>query len=87
MSRGMDKVIEDLRVNAQPIVEQCTKDEKTCSRANKETNCCTAYFSPKACWRIGNCLMADEFLKTITETKETGKVRVGQQKQKKKAKR
>jgi hypothetical protein len=80
-------VIEKLREEQEPIIEQCKKitDDKThiCSRSDGEV--CKVYAFPKAKWRTSDCPMADEVLRTmVVEEKTTEKVRVGQQKQKKK---
>jgi hypothetical protein len=116
----MDKIIEQLRKEAQPIVLQCTGKGLTpeqmdrldgkhpvCSRIDpievfeiidEETGqvddevgpelssvdeaCrCTAYAFPSAKWRNGVCPLATHIL--AEEDTATGKVRVGQQKQKK----
>jgi hypothetical protein len=65
---------------ARPVVEQCLG----CDRILKETDGqrCSAFAFPDAKWRLGNCSMATH-IKTDTG-KSTDKVRVGQQKQKKK---
>jgi hypothetical protein len=70
----------------QPIVDRCyTKaadgEIVKCSKA--EDQFCSIFVSPAAKWRLGDCPMADDFLKTKTENKAAQKVRVGQQKQKK----
>ncbi|KJS29028.1 MAG: hypothetical protein VR64_21930 [Desulfatitalea sp. BRH_c12] len=72
--------------NRQPIVMQCYLTEDTgeivkCRKA--EDNYCSAFISPAAKWRLGDCPLADDFLKTKSEKKMADKVRVGQQKQKK----
>ena len=81
----VDKTIEALKVIREPIVEQCKKvieDElHVCSRSDGEA--CTAYAFPKAKWRVGDCPLADSELKTKVEVETKGKIRVGQQKQKK----
>lgn len=80
----MDKEILYLRANRQNLAEQCTKNEHRCSRIDPiKGNCCTAYHCPAAKWRLGDCPMADKELRTIVLEEKT-KVRVGQQKQKKK---
>ena len=45
---------------------------------------CQAYINPDAKWRIGDCMLADTFLKSTEEEQVKGKTRVGQQKQSKK---
>lgn len=70
----------------EPIVARCY----TTSAAGKIIKCrkaegdyCSVFVSPAAKWRLGDCPMADDFLRTKTPQKPTEKVRVGQQKQKK----
>lgn len=81
-----DRVVEELKLIRKGIVEQCKKvidDElHVCSRSDGEV--CNVYAFPKAKWRTGDCPMCDSELKTIVEETQTEKVRVGQQKQKKK---
>lgn len=92
-----NRMIEEMKANLKPIVDgQCEKmitivnskkenEEKlhTCSRATTERNC-KVYQIPELQWRRGDCPMADEALRTaIIEEEAAGKVRVGQQKQKK----
>lgn len=59
-----------------PIVERCSG----CS--NVEGNFCRIWSSPAAKWRLGNCPSATHVKMEISEPEK--KVRVGQQKQKKK---
>jgi hypothetical protein len=80
-------VIEELRAAQQPIINRCKKvieDELTiCSRSDGEV--CRAYAFPEAKWRSQDCPLADSFLQTVAaDDTPTEKVRVGQQKQKKK---
>jgi hypothetical protein len=50
----------------------------------EEGNFCTVYSDPAIAWRRGDCPMADIHLRTKSEEeKAREKVRVGQQKQKK----
>ena len=84
----VDKQFEKLMRERTPLVEQCAKiiEEKNtvCSRADGKF--CGAYAFPAKKWVLG-CPLADDFLKTITEDQKVAdKVRVGQQKQKKKSK-
>lgn len=83
-----DRIVEELREGRLPIVEQCkrTDDEGNviaCKRIinfkNRER--CAAYAYPETKWRLGNCFLASH-VQTEAEVKK-GKVRVGQQKQKK----
>ena len=83
-----NKVIENLREERQLLDANCSKQDMendmitVCSRA--DGSYCGVYAFPSAKWRNGDCPMADEFLRTKVEVEEPkGKVRVGQQKQKK----
>jgi len=73
---------QDLRKHRQPLSRKCVKNEHTCSRADGDL--CDVYLFPEAKWRLGDCPMADTELKTQTAKIQTGKKRVGQQKQKQK---
>lgn len=91
---GAEKVIADLMEKRLPTVKQCsgvTTDGKIhlCSRTdvNEKGVYCKVYAFPSAKWRNGDCPMADDELRTVVETDPQGKVRVGQQKQKKKSRR
>ncbi|MDR1607064.1 MAG: PxxKW family cysteine-rich protein [Deltaproteobacteria bacterium] len=69
-----------LAVKHNPIVEKCQGCDRI--KANGETRFCAAYTAPSAHWRLGNCNLATHIK---VETKgDASKVRVGQQKQKKK---
>jgi hypothetical protein len=76
-------VTEQLQLMKQPIVEKCTEGEKSCSKIVVEggKSFCKSYAFPAAKWRNGICNMADHI---VIEVKKDTKVRVGQQKQKKK---
>jgi len=67
-------VTEQLQLMKQPIVEQCTAGEKSCSKIMKEgeTSFCSVYAYPTAKWRVGNCNMADHL--EIETKKDTKKV-------------
>lgn len=91
-SKRTCKVIELLKEQRTILDPKCGKQNPdntdeilVCSRA--DGNYCSAYAYPSAKWRIGDCPMADSFLRSETEEVTKGKVRVGQQKQKKKARR
>jgi hypothetical protein len=82
---------EQLQRLKEPIIEKCM-GEKTCSKVfplMKEVNFgdpstlphCLVYAFPKAKWRNGDCNMADHI---ELEAAKKEKIRVGQQKQKKK---
>ena len=80
-----NRVVEELKVIREGIDDKCKKvieDElHVCSRSDGEV--CNVYAFPKAKWRVGDCPMCDSELQTVVEVEQTGKVRVGQQKQKK----
>lgn len=86
----MSKQIQRLMEQRTPLVPQCMKNEiedkskvTFCSRA--DGNFCGAYAWPEKKWRVGECPLADEALRTHTEEQVAqDKIRVGQQKQKKK---
>jgi hypothetical protein len=82
-----DKVIEGLKVIKEPLYEKCMREidgeNHICSRADE--GYCKSYAFPKAKWRLGDCPMADEVLREKHIAQESVKVRVGQQKQKKKS--
>ena len=86
-----DQVIEKLKQDRETIVAQCKKEATDkdpavlCSRSNGEV--CQVYAFPKAKWRHGDCPMADPELRTRIIDDKKVKVRVGQQKQKKKHRR
>lgn len=71
--------IEQLRKKRQMITSNCVRDGHTCSRVDEAF--CSVYAFPKAKWRLGDCPMADRELRTDQPKADKGKVRVGQQKQ------
>lgn len=90
MARGSiqtDKLVEELRTIRKPLYEKCSKImddgiEIVCSRAEKGH--CRSFAFPEAKWRTGDCNMCDvELKRDYVPPKEKPKVRVGQQKQKK----
>ena len=88
MSRGPkhpNKEAERLKEKRSIVDPKCGKQEddkiSVCSRV--DGNYCGVYAYPAAKWRNGDCPMADSFLRTEQLVEEVGKVRVGQQKQKK----
>jgi len=96
MSKGpkhTNKIVEEMKANLKPILDgKCSKMITVpkegellykCSRAT-EGNTCKVYQMPELQWRRGDCPMADNPLRTVIEVEDTSKVRVGQQKQKKK---
>jgi hypothetical protein len=84
----VDTQFEKMMRERTPLIEQCAKivEKKNtiCSRADGKF--CSVYAFPDKKWRLG-CPLADEFLRHIIteDQKDAGKVRVGQQKQKKKS--
>ncbi|MDR1487695.1 MAG: PxxKW family cysteine-rich protein [Deltaproteobacteria bacterium] len=63
------------------IAEKCEGCERVMS--HNETKYCLAFPDPSVRWRLGNCSMATH-IKAASAKAEASKVRVGQQKQKKK---
>ena len=70
---------DELKKKREPIVEQCKGEKKSCDHIDS-SNLCTSYISPKTRWRLGTCPLATH---VEIESKDTGKTRMGQQKQKK----
>ena len=64
-----------------PAVDAC-RDHPTnpCEYLEKDSDYCTAYAFPKTRWKLGNCPLATHI---ETEKSKKGKIRVGQQKQRK----
>jgi len=90
-STPRSNLIEDLRAKRQPICDKCHRDiienekvieTKMCDLVDGKK--CNVYAFPDAKWRLGNCPMATH-IETAAEKKQAAKKRVGQQKQKKKA--
>jgi acetyl-CoA carboxylase alpha subunit len=85
-----DKVVEELRAKRQPLSTKCSKmnpeEYHLCSRADNTVNACSVYAYPEQMWRNGkDCLMADDVLRTdLAKRTKHGKIRVGQQKGRKK---
>ncbi|UQZ87981.1 hypothetical protein C4J81_01610 [Deltaproteobacteria bacterium Smac51] len=67
----------NVNVDHRPIVEKCSGCDRVASEGDTQT--CTAFAFPDSKWRLGNCSMATHI--KVEGGKE--KVRVGQQKQKK----
>jgi len=101
----MEKVIEELRKNREPIVDQCrgifgevesllgepetlteTLPKNVCERIVDVDGIdkCSSYVSPKAMWRLNRCPLENHLPREDTSKKGIQKVRVGQQKHKKK---
>lgn len=70
------RIEDQLKAEKQPVVEECEK----CWRILPDGTC-NAYAFPKAKWRNGPCNLASHV--RVEEEKTKVKVRVGQQKQKK----
>lgn len=73
-----------LKKEREPIVDQCKSFNESgspCQRIDGEF--CSAAVVPSARWRLGPCNLATHVVARIED--QSGKVRVGQQKQKKKA--
>jgi len=66
-----------LNIPKKKIVEKCIGCTKV-----QEDDFCFSYYSPETIWRIGNCPLATYISKSSDQ--EQQKIRVGQQKQKKK---
>jgi hypothetical protein len=62
-----------------PIDEKCTGCDRV--QTDNGASMCSAYPVPSVHWRLGNCSLATHIK---VESKDNSKVRVGQQKQKKK---
>jgi len=80
----MSKLIDKLREKREPIIDQCKKfgeADESCSRI--DGNLCSATFSPSARWKLGPCNLATHVISRIGEQSQQ-KIRIGQQKQKKK---
>lgn len=83
------KVIEEMKKERKTVISSCIDHPKepSCSRIydDEDSRYCKVYFDPVAAWRRGDCPMADIHLrKDYQESQAQEKVRVGQQKQKKK---
>lgn len=64
-----------------PVIEQCQGCDRIRTRDGSEELYCSAYKDPNVFWRHGNCPLATHV--KVQEYEPRGKVRVGQQKQKK----
>jgi len=82
------RIIDELRAGRQVVVDECLQGEG-CNRVYTETGGkkkCIAYAFPQAKWRISRCVLASN-VTDEERVQQTVKVRVGQQKQKKKSRR
>jgi len=84
-----EKQREELMLIRTKTTDQCFKEvedgsRQSCSRVTKDLYCDT-YVQPDKKWRLGDCNMADPFLKKEF-SEEKKKIRIGQQKQSKKKK-
>ncbi len=69
--------INNVNLDRRPVVEQCSG----CDRILSEANTCSAFAFPDTNWRLGACSMATHIKSESAKAAE--KIRVGQQKQKK----
>jgi hypothetical protein len=69
---------EEMYANRKVIIDKC----EGCERVDVEKKC-NAYIDPSAKWRLGPCPLATHV--TVDSQGTSGKVRVGQQKSKKKS--
>jgi hypothetical protein len=67
-------------IAARPVVEQCLGCDRILKEADSQR--CSAFAFPDAKWRLGNCALATHI--KVDTGKGAEKVRVGQQKQKRK---
>jgi hypothetical protein len=74
----MISIIQGKEYAHEAIHEKCVG----CERVHPEEKVCVAYLYPAEKWRLGNCPMATHVTEQADDSKK-GKVRVGQQKQKK----
>jgi len=72
-------VINNVNIDRRPVVEQCVGCERILSAGESQT--CSAFAFPDSKWRLGSCSMATHIKAEGGKAGE--KVRVGQQKQKK----
>jgi len=71
-------MINNANIERRPVVEKCMGCDRIASENG--TSLCAAFAFPETKWRLGDCSMATHIK---VETKGGDKVRVGQQKQKK----
>lgn len=74
----MISIINGVRYAHKPIVEQC----EGCDKVSTREKVCTAYLYPATRWKHGSCALATHVREQMDD-KPKGKIRVGQQKQKK----
>jgi len=77
----------DMMNQREKIVDQCKKykdSDKSCSRIDKDGIHCSAYIKPEIMWKLGPCALATHVIEM--ETKAQEKIRVGQQKSRRKKK-
>lgn len=101
MSRALrhtDKTIEELRANRLVVAPECSITENPETDDEKKVYCdhavmirsrkrCECYAFPKQMWRNGKVCLRATHVKIAADVKDTGKIRAGQQKQKKKSRR
>lgn len=81
--RQTDHLVEDLRMKRLPIDERCEGCGKVIDERGVKK--CMAYVNPQVKWKLGHCHLANHVV--VSEEQGPSKVRVGQQKQKKKSRR
>jgi len=77
----------DMMNKREEIVPQCKKykdKEGSCSRIDGDGIYCSVYIKPEVMWKLGPCALATHVI--AKETKAQEKVRVGQQKSRRKKK-
>ena len=73
-------MLDEMMRNRLPVIDECRNHPtEPCSFLEKDSDFCTAYMNPKSRWRLGPCPLATHV--SVQEEKQKGKVRVGQQKQ------
>jgi len=66
----------------QPVIDKCLGEEEGESCGRIENGYCKVYIFPEIKWKLGNCPMATHLKKKELGRGEQAKVRIGQQKQK-----
>jgi len=73
-------VMDEMMQNRLPVVDECRNNPtEPCSFLEKGSDFCTVYINPKSRWRLGPCPLATHV--STQEEKPKTKIRVGQQKQ------
>jgi hypothetical protein len=77
----------DMMNQREEIVPQCKQygdKEEPCKRIDLDEIHCSAYIKPEVMWKLGVCALATHVIET--ETKAQEKIRIGQQKGRRKKK-